>query len=197
MTKRETGKAPQEILKLFKQHKLPENFCIIPFVNMIFNPGGSVSVCRQKGTEHQVGHLDENSIEDIWNNSYMQKWRNEFLTGEVKICKKEMRCSGYNLDEVHPNPFMVMLKLILLPITSIISLLLNVIKSWVIIVSPSLCRTSVICVIFRDPSLNLKVCTTTSIELLIILRTTGPGRVMPPIATRVSSRASASRGVLA
>ncbi|MEQ1722792.1 MAG: SPASM domain-containing protein, partial [Pseudobdellovibrio sp.] len=80
---------PEEISQLFETHNLPKNFCIVPFTNMIFNPGGKVSVCRQKGTDHTIGHLDQNSANEIWNNNYIQQWRNEFLTGDVKICAKE------------------------------------------------------------------------------------------------------------
>lgn len=86
----EKAKTPREILELFKSKNLPENFCIIPFVNMIFNPTGEVGICRQKGTQHTVGDLENNTIEEIWNNEYMQKWRNEFLTGNVCICKREV-----------------------------------------------------------------------------------------------------------
>lgn len=86
-----TGKSPKEIQKLFKQKGLPENFCIIPFVNLIFNPTGEIGVCRQKGTNHVVGHLNENSVEEIWNNEYLQRWREEFLTGNIKICAREVK----------------------------------------------------------------------------------------------------------
>ncbi len=99
------GKSPEEILELFKQNKLPDNFCIIPFVNLIFNPGGNVSVCRQKGTEHIIGSLERNSIEEIWNNEYIQKWRNEFLTGNVKICKRETTEDVCHLGSLNYNYF--------------------------------------------------------------------------------------------
>ncbi len=84
------SKTPQEVLNLFKQRDLPENFCVVPFVNLICNPGGKVGVCRQKGTEHIVGDLEKNSLEEIWNNEYLQKWRSEFLSGNVEICRREI-----------------------------------------------------------------------------------------------------------
>jgi radical SAM protein with 4Fe4S-binding SPASM domain len=83
--------APQEILKLFKDNGLPENFCIVPFTNLIFNPGGKVSVCRHKGTDHSIGHLSENTFSEIWNNDYIRAWREEFLSGNVKICSQEQK----------------------------------------------------------------------------------------------------------
>lgn len=99
---------PEEISQLFQEQGLPKNFCIVPFTNLIFNPGGKVSVCRQKGTDHSIGHLDENSANEIWNNEYIQQWRKEFLTGDVKICAKEqardachLSCSNYHFfDDV-------------------------------------------------------------------------------------------------
>lgn len=89
---------PQEILSLFYKKGLPENFCIVPFTNMIFNPGGRISVCRHKGTDHFVGDLKNQSIEKIWNNSYMQSWRNEFLTGQVHICEFEQKTNACHLS---------------------------------------------------------------------------------------------------
>lgn len=80
---------PSEIQKMFVERGLPKNFCIVPFTNLIFNPGGHVSVCRQKGTDHTVGHLDRNTVDQIWNNDYMQRWRQEFLSGHVQICASE------------------------------------------------------------------------------------------------------------
>jgi radical SAM protein with 4Fe4S-binding SPASM domain len=99
------GKTPQEIIKLFKENELPENFCIIPFVNLIFNPGGKISVCRQKGTEHIIGNLEDNTIEEIWNNEYIQTWREEFLTGDVKICKRETTEDFCHLGALNYNYF--------------------------------------------------------------------------------------------
>lgn len=88
---------PEEVLRLFKERNLPSNFCVVPFTNLIFNPGGRISVCRQKGTDHSIGHLEENSLDEIWNNDYIKKWREEFLTGDVKICKNDQSRDACNL----------------------------------------------------------------------------------------------------
>lgn len=96
---------PQEIRELFFQKGLPENFCLVPFTNMIFNPGGRISVCRNKGTDHFVGHLKDNSIEEIWNNSYMQTWRQEFLSGQVRICEFEQKTNACHLSSSHYHFF--------------------------------------------------------------------------------------------
>jgi cyclic pyranopterin phosphate synthase len=101
----EKAKTPLEILQLFKDKKLPENFCIIPFVNMIFNPNGEIGICRQKGTQHFVGDLKTENIENIWNNEYMQNWREEFLTGNICICKKEVEEDFCNLGATNYEYF--------------------------------------------------------------------------------------------
>ena len=68
------------------------------FTNIILNPSGNVSICRQKGTEHIVGSLNDNTIEEIWNSDYLKKWRNEFLTGEISICKSEIANDSCHLS---------------------------------------------------------------------------------------------------
>jgi len=82
---------PLEILSKYSELELPEQFCIVPFTNVILNPDGEVGICRQKGTKHIVGNLNDNTIEEIWNNDYLKKWRSEFLTGNIEICKKEIQ----------------------------------------------------------------------------------------------------------
>lgn len=89
---------PLELLELFAKNNLPQNFCVIPFSNLIFNPNGDVGVCRQKGTKHVVGNLLNQSVEEIWNGEYLKKWRQEFLTGDVKICKKEIKNDSCHLS---------------------------------------------------------------------------------------------------
>lgn len=96
---------PEEVLKLFKDRKLPSNFCIVPFTNLIFNPGGRISVCRQKGTDHSIGHLDKNSVDEIWNNEYIKTWREEFLTGNVKICSNEQNQQACHLSSTNYHFF--------------------------------------------------------------------------------------------
>lgn len=89
---------PLELLELFGKNNLPQNFCVVPFSNLIFNPNGDVGVCRQKGTKHVVGNITKQSIEEIWNSEYLQTWRREFLTGDVKICQKEITNDACHLS---------------------------------------------------------------------------------------------------
>ncbi len=70
--------------------KKRETFCAIPFLQLQLNPLGNVSACCFSG-EHKVGDIRENSLKEIWNNSEMQKWRSEFISGDIKICKIPMK----------------------------------------------------------------------------------------------------------
>lgn len=66
------------------------HFCAIPFLQLQLNPLGNVSACCFSG-EHKVGSIKESSLEKIWNGDEMQKWRNEFISGDIKICKMSMQ----------------------------------------------------------------------------------------------------------
>lgn len=90
--------SPLELLELFAKNNLPEKFCVVPFSNLILNPNGDIGVCRQKGTKHVVGNILNESLEDIWNGDYLKKWRQEFLTGQIKICEKEIKNDACHLS---------------------------------------------------------------------------------------------------
>ncbi len=82
--------------------QLPNNFCTVPFTTLIVNPDGTVNVCRQKGTEFVVGDLNHQTIDEIWNSEFLQKWRQEFLDGSPIICREQIRdmhcnCSPENI----------------------------------------------------------------------------------------------------
>lgn len=72
-------------------------FCLMPFVNIILEPNGSVGLCRHKGTEHSLGNLTENTWEEIWNGEKAKAWRNEFLRGEPQTCSAELNHQKCNL----------------------------------------------------------------------------------------------------
>lgn len=72
-------------------------FCLMPFVNIILEPNGSVGLCRHKGTEHSLGNLNNSSWQEIWNGDMARKWRQEFLDGNPTICKNELAHQKCNL----------------------------------------------------------------------------------------------------
>ncbi|MCO4794693.1 MAG: SPASM domain-containing protein, partial [Bacteriovoracaceae bacterium] len=98
MSKKVKIPTPIEILNEFSARGLPEHFCIVPFTTLIFNPDGKVGVCRQKGTQHFIGDITKESVEDIWNNDYITKWRDEFLSGDIQICKEEISRTSCHLS---------------------------------------------------------------------------------------------------
>lgn len=75
----------------------PTQFCIMPFVNLILEPDGSVGLCRQKGSDFTLGYIQEDSIENIWNGPFARRWRREFLEGKPHICNSELRHKGCQL----------------------------------------------------------------------------------------------------
>ena len=79
-----------------------DKFCIAPFTTLLLEPDGKVGACRHKGADFPVGHILQNSFEEIWNGEFIQKWRKEFLEGNPVICKTEVKdrkcqhCPEYN-----------------------------------------------------------------------------------------------------
>ena len=96
-----TFKKPKDVIEFLRENELPDNFCIIPFINLILGPGGDISICRQKGTKHVVGNLKNEDLESIWNGAYLTKWREEFLTGKPEICKHETQYVQCHLSPAH------------------------------------------------------------------------------------------------
>ncbi|MCK5883674.1 MAG: SPASM domain-containing protein [Bacteriovoracaceae bacterium] len=85
-----------EVLARLRAEGLSDKFCIAPFSTLTVNPDGTVCCCRQKGSDFIIGDLKKQTIDEIWNGEYLQKWRKEFLDGAPVICKKEV-------DEVRCN----------------------------------------------------------------------------------------------
>lgn len=79
-----------------KNGKNPENFCVIPFSNIILEPDGKVGICRQKGSEFPIGNIKKNTIQEIWNGQKARSWRREFIEGKPKRCSE-------NISHTHCN----------------------------------------------------------------------------------------------
>lgn len=67
------------------------NFCLVPFTTIILEPDGQVGVCRHKGSDFPIGHIKENSIDEIWNGEKVRQWRKEFLEGRPGFCSQEVK----------------------------------------------------------------------------------------------------------
>lgn len=116
MSKHHSIPSLDEYQKLLKEKKLDDNFCSIPFTSLILHPTGNVGACREKGTQHVMGNIEKQSIDEIWNGEALKSWRREFLTGKIETCKEEMRtksCHKLSLNrrlffflKEEPNEFM-------------------------------------------------------------------------------------------
>lgn len=87
---------------------LPKNFCPIPFTSLILHPTGNVGSCREKGTQHSVGHIKKQSLDEIWNGDKLKSWRREFLTGNIKTCKAEIENASCHRLRLNRNLFYYM-----------------------------------------------------------------------------------------
>lgn len=67
------------------------NFCLVPFTTIILEPDGQVGVCRHKGSDFPIGHIQKNTIEEIWNGEKARQWRREFLEGKPGFCSQEVK----------------------------------------------------------------------------------------------------------
>jgi cyclic pyranopterin phosphate synthase len=76
----------------FREHQLdPQKFCIMPFVNIILEPTGSIGICRQKGTDFSMGNIKDGGLKKVWNNDKIRAWRRDFLDGKAEVCDRELR----------------------------------------------------------------------------------------------------------
>lgn len=88
----------EDVKKKLKDLGLPENFCPVPFSTIIAEPDGRIGSCRLKGAEFEIGNiLKDGDIMNVWNSDFIKNWREEFLTGNVKTCEREIRHRGCNL----------------------------------------------------------------------------------------------------
>ena len=56
-----------------------KTFCLHPFTGLATREDGAIKACCRS---HPVGWIQENSLEQIWNNDTMQRIRRQVLTGE-------------------------------------------------------------------------------------------------------------------
>jgi cyclic pyranopterin phosphate synthase len=91
LLKKRRGQVQETRKNLLDREVNPDRFCIMPFVNLILEPNGSLGICRQKGTEFSVGNISEGPIDQLWNKESIRSWRRDFLDGSGKICDQELR----------------------------------------------------------------------------------------------------------
>lgn len=59
-----------------------KSFCVLPWVHLNTWPDGKVFQCCITGWQNHIGNLEQNSLEEIWNNDYMKNLRKGMLNGE-------------------------------------------------------------------------------------------------------------------
>lgn len=59
-----------------------ETFCIYPWIHLNTWPDGKVFQCCLTGWQNHIGNLEDNTLEEIWNNEYMTSLRRQMLNGE-------------------------------------------------------------------------------------------------------------------
>lgn len=85
-----------------------KHFCLVPFTTIILEPDGQVGMCRHKGSDFPIGHIQQNTISEIWNSPKARSWRKSFLEGGTGFCTQEIahqrcnHCSENNklLDDI-------------------------------------------------------------------------------------------------
>ena len=68
--------------------KVSESFCVLPWIHLNTWPNGNVYPCCLTDWREPVGHLKDNTLEEIWNNGKMKELRKYMLEG-----KKHSNCT--------------------------------------------------------------------------------------------------------
>lgn len=58
-----------------------DNFCIVPWIHLNTEPNGRVKPCCAS-TDH-FGHLQDSTLEEIWNNDSMKSMRRDFIENKI------------------------------------------------------------------------------------------------------------------
>lgn len=89
-----------QTLSLLRKN-LSDNFCLVPFTNIILEPDGKVGLCRNKGDNFPIGNIKDKSLDEIWdirNNPKALQWRQEFLDNKPVICENEVKYRKCHLE---------------------------------------------------------------------------------------------------
>ncbi|MGZ3722402.1 MAG: radical SAM protein [Bdellovibrionales bacterium] len=83
-----------------------ENFCYLPFVQLLLQPTGVISPCCWN-QDIVLGSVPQSTLADIWNGEQIRELRREFLSGNPVKCKKHMHqigCHRFNRGDYAKNP---------------------------------------------------------------------------------------------
>jgi cyclic pyranopterin phosphate synthase len=93
------------LLKLHQIRLIKDKICVQPFSQIAILPDGSINPCCWLGDYALKHHkFEAPNFLEIWNNAQAKNLRKEFLSGDVKICKKNMsELSCHVRDYLHQD----------------------------------------------------------------------------------------------
>lgn len=78
--------------------KSSETFCIIPWIHINTWPNGNVFQCCITDFRNNIGNLNENTLEEIWNNDAYKELRRQLMNNEKPVgCNKCYEQEGNNI----------------------------------------------------------------------------------------------------
>lgn len=83
-----------------------KTFCIYPWIHLNTWPDGKVFQCCLTGWRNHIGNLENESLEEIWNNDYMKELRRSMINGEKHwSCEKcyDQEEKGINSSRLSAN----------------------------------------------------------------------------------------------
>ena len=84
--------------------KISESFCVLPWIHLNTWPNGNVYPCCLTDWREPVGHLKDNTLEEIWNNDKMKEIRSHMLKGKKHSnCVKCYQQEDYGVDSTRTS----------------------------------------------------------------------------------------------
>lgn len=83
-----------------------DDFCYLPFVQLLLQPNGTISPCCW-AQDIELGTVPKDKLEEIWNGEKIRELRREFLSGNPVTCRTRMRhigCHRFNRGPYTKNP---------------------------------------------------------------------------------------------
>lgn len=65
-------------------NKIPQGFCILPFLHMEVQIDGGVYNCCHSNHQQKLGNLHQETLQDIWEGKKWREVQNEFINGDPK-----------------------------------------------------------------------------------------------------------------
>src|SRR4051812_6705096 len=76
-------------------------FCALPFLQLALYPGGYATPCCIRSADNYFPGVTGDNLSDFLNHPGFQKLREEFISGNVKTCARDIRDRGCNRTYEH------------------------------------------------------------------------------------------------